>query len=955
MNGRIGNVNNTGDFTCYKENGASIVDYLICKPDSANMITDLKLLYIRVESDHRPLKFALTCTARIENVNRILSGDHLVTFKWDISKVQAYKENLGGARCEEIKNQLLSDIINPDLNCDDLSDQFYSLLNTAMEGIFSEKVNNLSLKKFPNNKWFNNECKNQKALVNNYAKNYDISISPYAETYHRLELEYDRVKQRNRRQYRDLLRFKLGNFHSNRPDAYWKLWKSLKPKITNNSNLSLKQLDTYCQDQVHPPPTAYFDEIHMMEIQHFVESFETGLNEENPSFTETLTNDICNSPITLEEIEVHLKKLKNQKAAGADGLSGEFLKYVSDDIGPTLYSLFNSIFERGEWPTKWAAGIIHPVHKKASINVPDNYRKITVMPVMGKVLESILNSRLVFRNLTLEMDDPHQFGFKADARTSDNLFILQSIINRQKFKNKPLYVCFVDFTKAFDYVNRYALYYKLIKRGIKGKLLNLVCDMYKKAKCRVKWKGQLGAEIDSKFGVLQGGMLSPKLFSEFLTDLKQYLEMKCGLLLDEDILAYILYADDLILCSESPEGLQKLIDGLFDFCKKWHLIVSLAKTNVLIFGKRNANVKFVFNGSEIKIATEYKYVGAVVCTKTRDMFGKNQDHLAEKSRNAVYALKSYSKNAVGQLQPYLAMKMFDAQITPIMQYAGEIWFRNKEMSELEKIHIGYIKSIMHVKPSSSTKAVYSEFGRFPLSIKLKCQLIKYWKRIMGMSNKYIIRRAYNSTLELHEHGQVNWCTTVKNILYEAQLQHTWDNQNIDNRIFFILTEYLHKSHMEQCLQDINDSTLNPKLRTFKLFKEEYKFENYLLCSRNLNYTQALFRFRISSHNLRIETGRYTRPKTLESDRICIYCNAQVVESECHFLLDCDLHRIERIDLLNTIHEHSLDLSRLTKNEKFIELMSNKEKPITNALGKFIYNCLKKRSNTDILRFPSQST
>jgi hypothetical protein len=264
------------------------------------------------------------------------------------------------------------------------------------------------------------------------------------------------------------------------------LWKSLKPKITNNSNLSLKQLDTYCQDQVHPPPTAYFDEIHMMEIQHFVESFETGLIEENPSFAETLTNDICNSPITLEEIEVHLKKLKNQKAAGADGLSGEFLKYVSDDIGPTLYSLFNSIFERGEWPTKWAEGIIHPVHKKASINVPDNYRKITVMPVMGKVLESILNSRLVFRNLTLEMDDPLQFGFKADARTSDNLFILQSIINRQKFKNKPVYVCFVDFTKAFDYVSRYPLYYKLIKLGIKGKLLNLVCDMYKKAKCKME-------------------------------------------------------------------------------------------------------------------------------------------------------------------------------------------------------------------------------------------------------------------------------------------------------------------------------------------------------------------------------------------------------------------------------------------------------------------------------------
>ncbi len=142
------------------------------------------------------------------------------------------------------------------------------------------------------------------------------------------------------------------------------------------------------------------------------------------------------------------------------------------------------------------------------------------MPVLGKVLESILNSRLVFRNLTLEMDDPFQFGFKSNARTSDNLFILQSILSREKFKNKPLYVCFVYFTKSFDYGNRYALYYKLMK---KGKLLKLVCDMYKKAKCRVKWKGEVGGEIESEFGFLQRGMLSPKFFSEFLTDLGKYL------------------------------------------------------------------------------------------------------------------------------------------------------------------------------------------------------------------------------------------------------------------------------------------------------------------------------------------------------------------------------------------------------------------------------------------------
>ncbi len=85
-----------------------------------------------------------------------------------------------------------------------------------------------------------------------------------------------------------------------------------------------------------------------------------------------------------------------------------------------------------------------------------------------------------------------------------------------------------------------------MKRGLKGKLLNLECDMYKKAKWWAKWKRKLDDEIDSKYGVLQGGVVSPKLFSEFLTDLKLYLENECSILVDDDILAYILYVDDLI-------------------------------------------------------------------------------------------------------------------------------------------------------------------------------------------------------------------------------------------------------------------------------------------------------------------------------------------------------------------------------------------------------------------------
>lgn len=91
-----------------------------------------------------------------------------------------------------------------------------------------------------------------------------------------------------------------------------------------------------------------------------------------------------------------------------------------------------------------------------------------------------------------------------------------------------------------------------------------------KGKCKVKWNDQTGIKFNSKFGVLQGGMLSPNLLTEFLSDLNDYLDKNSGILLGSEIMTYILYADDLILCSENEKGLLKLLDGLYNFCKKWH-------------------------------------------------------------------------------------------------------------------------------------------------------------------------------------------------------------------------------------------------------------------------------------------------------------------------------------------------------------------------------------------------
>ena len=215
----------------------------------------------------------------------------------------------------------------------------------------------------------------------------------------------------------------------------------------------------------------------------------------------------------------------------------------------------------GEYPDEWSDGIINPIYKKDSKLNPENYRKITVLPAIGKVFDSILNTRLCFVKDALQSHDPLQFGFKHGHGSTDNAFILNSIIDTNSSRKKPTYVCYVDLKSAFDTVIRAALLFKLRRQGVKGKFFCVLNSMFQKAKSSVKWDGEIGETFENLCGVLQGGVSSPLLFKIFLEDLIHYLDTSCGIKINNVIIAYLLLADDLALISETMAGLQWLLDG----------------------------------------------------------------------------------------------------------------------------------------------------------------------------------------------------------------------------------------------------------------------------------------------------------------------------------------------------------------------------------------------------------
>ena len=168
---------------------------------------------------------------------------------------------------------------------------------------------------------------------------------------------------------------------------------------------------------------------------NFLQQIESYLQEydNNPPPDPIMTD----APITTYEVVNELKCLKLGKAPGIDGISNEFYKYLSDYMIHPITILFNYIWEKGIYPDKWSEGVIQPLHKKGSREEPDNYRKLTLMACMGKIFESIINKRLDFQSEATNSIDHNQFGFCKGCRTSDNVFIIDTLISYQKSRKKP--------------------------------------------------------------------------------------------------------------------------------------------------------------------------------------------------------------------------------------------------------------------------------------------------------------------------------------------------------------------------------------------------------------------------------------------------------------------------------------------------------------------------------------
>jgi hypothetical protein len=177
-------------------------------------------------------------------------------------------------------------------------------------------------------------------------------------------------------------------------------------------------------------------------------------------------------PISKDEVLAAVKQLKKGKSAGSDGVTAEMLKEGGEDLIEALWRMCEQCFEREEVPSEWMKGIIVPTLKSGNKLNPLNYRGITLLNVVSKVYASVLTTRLSNWAEAKGILVEEQAGFRPGRSMGENIYILTECIKSRIEKKKKVYAAFLDIEKAYDRVDRQAVWASLLQRGVSNKMLS---------------------------------------------------------------------------------------------------------------------------------------------------------------------------------------------------------------------------------------------------------------------------------------------------------------------------------------------------------------------------------------------------------------------------------------------------------------------------------------------------
>ena len=900
LNGRI-NGDTNGKFTRYPKRcneKPSVIDYALCGEALIPQIFSFSVLPFTELSDHccisTNIKINAPQTSVTPEVPKIKVHPNNVKLGYDKGKKHVFQANI-----------LLSDKLDPLLSTLNKPVKTESDLHTCIrhlnEVILDAAKRSFRGKNMASSKprgrkqktkaWFNKECAKLRKNLRRHSR--DLSTSPFDRQklylYNKAKMKYKRACRKAEKQCRKILKEKLLEIGVNDPKNFW--------SIINKMNNWGKE---HTEETEHIKPATWNE--YFKKLLNKPKTSDTPNSSLTPTFDPTL-----DGIISAKELRDALNQMKNNKAPGPDGVLIEYLKAFGETFEGILLKIIRQLFSRNVYPSEWNSNYLKPIHKKGDLEDPDNYRGLAVGSALAKLFSLILLNRLLNHINEKGLISHNQIGFMKGARTSDHIFLLQTVIEKVVKKNKnKLYTAFIDFSKAYDTVDRKKLFERLQSLGINGIFLKNIMAMYEKTSYKIKLKNGYLDPISSNLGLKQGCPLSPILFNLYIDDIKNLFDKECDpVTLQHDDLYHFLYADDLVLLSTSTQGLQRSLDKLAAYADLKCLTISIKKSKTMTFNLSGRLEKKEFNikGKALEPVNSFCYLGFEICPSGTVKHAMNTLH--DKAKKALRPLMGAI--AKFDLPTKTAIKLFHTYVSPIILYNVENWgvltgknlkdynemhfFNATDVSNTDILHRKYLKYVLGLSKSSPNLAVYGETGEIPLSLKGYRLMLNYWKRLTTLPDQCLAKKALMENVNI----RTNWILTIE------KLVRTFKLIEVPEKKFKKTAKYNIEEYYKNAWKNKITNEDIPRLEVYKLINSEFTTAKHLELSFPIR--KIISKIRCSNHPLEIEKGRHS--KTPREERFCKNCQDGTVETESHFLLNCSTYQPLR-DLFNMQANNTID-------------------------------------------------
>ena len=651
--------------------------------------------------------------------------------------------------------------------------------------------------------------------------------------------------------------------------------------------------------------------------------------------------------ISILEVKKAIGTAKKGKACGIDAIPVEVLCNVTSVS--FLHILFNVCFDKGIVPSAWSKCIINPIPKSSTTDPRDplSYRGIALASTMYKLYCSIINTcnRLSSWCEANGKIVDEQNGFRESRSTTDQVSTLTNIIDSRKKRKLSTFCAFIDFRKAYDCINRDILWAKLDSIGVSGKLFNAVKSLYASVASCVRINNLTTDWFDVSCGLRQGCCLSPLLFNIFINDVAVRIKaLGKGVMIDEDLVCILMYADDIVLISENAEDLQLMLNCLNEWCGANAMSVNASKSNVVHF-RPNSIPKtghgFTCGEHHLVISDRYTYLGLTL-NEYLD-FNVTARAVAQSASRALGLLIAKSKCMGGM--PYdVYSKLYATLVWPVISYGASIW-GTKSYSCVNAVQNRAMRFFLGTGKYTPTAAVSGDMGWQSAYVKQwKCICI-YWNRMVHMDTNRVNRRAFCRAENKSGMGCKNSNFVIKYKFRKLGLTRycdigiTFSRDKLISDVLEKLTlEFVAEWHDAINRETGRSGIGGNKLRTYRIFKSSYETEQYCKVLLPVTHRAAFAKFRCGVAPIRIETGRF---ENLNVDqRLCHFCK-DTIEDETHVVLFCSAYDDLRNNLVSKAVSVLSNFSDLSAKEKMKFLFTNPN--MIRTCAKTCFKILQQRS------------